>query len=309
MKHIYLSFILIIFFTNVKAQQEAMFTHYMYNTQAVNPAYSGSLNALSVTALNRNQWVGFDGAPVTQTISINAPIVSKNIGLGFSFLNDKIGFVNKTYMFADFAYKIQLNKTSWLSFGLKGGVNYRRVNFTGMELNVPDDPDFSVDALSKWLPNVGAGIYYFTDQYYLGLSVPKIMENDFEIDANTSVDDIAGEQKHYFFIAGYLFEINELWKIKPTTYVKVTKSAPIQLDLTAQVIYNDKFWFGSMFRAGDAAGAMVGMFITPQLSFGYSYDWSFANRTFKYNGGSHEIVLRYDAIFSNSKEIISPRYF
>ncbi|MBN2663400.1 MAG: type IX secretion system membrane protein PorP/SprF [Bacteroidales bacterium] len=309
MRKITLLFASIIISCSIFAQQEAMFTNYMFNTQAVNPAYAGSLNALSVTTLNRAQWLGFDGAPLTQTLSINAPIINKNIGLGFSILNDKIGFVNKTYLFADFAYKIKLNNNAWLSFGVKAGVNHRKANFSGMNLETAADPDFAQNLISDWLPNFGAGIYYYTNKYYIGISIPKILENSYNINSASTLADLGGEQKHYFFIAGYLFDLSDTWKFKPTTYIKITKAAPIQIDLSTQFIYNDKFWLGSMFRGGDAIGILAGFYLNQQLSFGYSYDWSFANRTFKYNSGSHEVFLKYDGIFSNTKEIISPRYF
>lgn len=293
---------------SIFAQQEAMFTHYMFNTQAINPAYAGSVNALSVATLNRTQWMGFDGAPVTQTLALNTPFVTQNIGLGLSVLNDKIGHVNTTYLFADFAYKIKLNSSSWLSFGLKAGANYRRVNFTDMNLSIDADPDFAQNLMSEWLPNFGAGVYYFTKKFYIGLSVPKILENDFNADLS-SIDNAAGEQKHYFLITGFSFDLNDSWQLKPAAFIKYTKSAPVQFDISSQFIYNKKFWLGTMFRTGDAAGALVGYYITPQLSVGYSYDWSYANKTFVYNTGSHEVFLRFDAVFSDNKEIISPRTF
>ncbi len=291
------------------SQQDAMFTHYMFNTQAVNPAYAGSRDALTITGLHRSQWVGFDGAPVTQTLTAHSPIYLKNAGIGLSVINDKLGFVNSTAIFLDFSYRVRIAGKGWLAFGLKGGTNYRKTDFTEMKLDNPADPDFEYDVHSGWLPNIGAGLYYYADKFYAGISSPKFIENDFETSVNQLNSDFSGERKHYYVIAGYLADLNSDWKLKPTTFVKITQNAPVSFDLSAQAIYREKLWVGAMFRSGDAAGILAGVFITPQFSMGYSFDWSYANRTFAYNFGSHEVMLRYDFDFLEKKQFVSPRYF
>ncbi len=291
------------------AQQEAMFTHYMFNTLAINPAYAGSRDALTITALHRSQWIGFDGAPVTQTITAHTPLALKNAGFGVSVVNDKIGPVGTTALYADFSYKIKVTKKSWLAFGLKGGLNIRRGDFDNLEIGDQIDPTFAKNITSDLLPNFGAGLYYFTDKYYVGLSIPKLMENNFEENSTSSNSNLAGEEKHYFLIAGYMFNLNQNWVLKPTGFLKVTNAAPMELDLSAQVIYKNKFWLGAMFRTKDAIGLLAGLNITDQLAVGYSFDFSFVNTTFTHNAGSHEIMLRYDFIRVSKKKIRSPRYF
>ena len=292
-----------------KAQQDAMFTHYMFNTLAVNPAYAGSRDALTFTGLHRTQWAGFEGAPLTQTLTMHTPIPLKNAGVGLSILNDKIGPTNTTSLYADFSYTIKINNRANLAFGLKGGVNLMKGDFTSLELTDPNDPSFASNNRSAALPNFGFGLYFHTDKYYIGVSVPKLLENDFKDNTVSGSTDLAGEVRHYFLIAGTVFNLNERFKLKPTTYVKVTPAAPIEADLTTTVIYNDKFSLGAMFRTGDALGILLGINITKVLTVGYSFDWSYNNSTFKYNQGSHEIMLRYDLIFNNEKKIYSPRYF
>ncbi len=290
-----------------RAQQDAMFTHYSFNTLAVNSAYAGSRDALTVTLLHRSQWVNFPGAPTTQTLTLHAPVANEKVGIGFSVLNDKIGPTTQTSFFADFAYKIKIGNGK-LAFGLKGGVNIVSQDLASLSTIQPNDPAFQENVQSELLPNVGFGIYYSTAKYYVGLSTPSLLENDFSTNA-TSI--VSNEQRHYFFIAGTIFNLNASGslKLRPTTFVKVTSGAPIEVDLTALFYLKDTFWAGPMFRTGDAAGVLIGMNIIDNLSLGYSYDWSFANRTGEYNTGSHEIMLRYDFFFNNQKKIKSPRYF
>ena len=307
MKKIVLIISLSIISLGAFAQQDAMFTHYMFNTLAVNPAYAGSRDALTVTGLHRSQWIGFDGAPTTQTLTMHTPIPFKNAGIGLSFLNDKVGPTRMTSFYADFSYKIKITEKASLAFGLKGGVNLLKGDIANLQLTEAADPSFASNELSKLLPNFGFGLYYFTDTYYFGASIPKLMENDFS--SNTVSAELGSEEKHYFFIAGSVFKLNDDFKLKPTTYVKITEAAPIEADITTSVIYQDKISVGAMFRTGDALGLLLGLHLTDVLEIGYSFDWSYNNTTFSYNQGSHEIVLRYDLIFRNEKKIYSPRYF
>jgi len=212
-------------------------------------------------------------------------------------------------LYVDFSYRIRIAGKGWLAFGLKGGTNYRKTDLTDMTLDNPADPDFDYDIHSGWLPNIGAGLYYYSDKFYAGVSVPKFLENDFETSSTTSISELSGEKKHFFLIAGYLLDLNQDWKLKPTTFVKLTSNAPVGLDISAQFIYREKIWAGGMFRAGDAVGILAGVFVRPQFSLGYSFDWSYANTTFTNNYGSHELMLRYDFDFMDKKNIISPRYF
>lgn len=293
----------------VLAQQDAMFTHYMFNTLAVNSGYAGSRDALTITGLHRSQWVNFPGAPTTQTLTLHAPIKNDKLGLGLSVLNDKIGPTNTTAIYADFAYKIPVGEKGKLSFGLKAGVNLRNNKLASLDLDEQNDQTFAADVKSDVLPNFGFGMYYYTDKFYVGLSTPKLLQNDYKTNTTTGSTSVASEQRHYFLIVGTVFPITDNIKLKPTGFVKVTEAAPIETDLTLTALFREKLWAGVMLRTGDAVGLLVGANLTDQLALGYSFDWSFVNNTAKYNAGSHELMLRYDLIYNNAKKIRSPRYF
>lgn len=287
------------------AQQEALFTHYSFNTLGVNPGYAGSRDALTVTALHRSQWVSFPGAPTTQTLTVHSPLFNEKIGLGLSFINDRIGPTNTSGLFADFAYRIQVGQKGKLAFGLKAGLNIRGDDLTSLTVVEDNDPNFQENIQIQVLPNFGFGIYYSLPQFYAGISTPRLLQNQL----SSTVNGV--ETRHYYFIAGTIFNLTESGdlKLKPTTYIKVTAGAPAELDLTTLLYYKNLFWVGPMFRTGDAFGALAGLNITEQFAFSYSFDWSFGNQTGRYNGGSHEIMLRYDFIFNEKSKIESPRYF
>ncbi len=308
MKKVIFSVLALVGVTQTYAQQEAMFTHYSFNTLAVNSGYAGSRDALTVTGLHRSQWVTFPGSPQTQTLTAHAPIMNEKIGLGLSILNDKIGPTQQTAFYADFAYKIPLGKGK-LAFGLKGGANMFKADVNQLETDQQGDPKFQQNIQSQFLPNFGFGLYYSTPKYYLGLSTPRLLENNYE--KNSTTGSVGGEKRHYYFIGGLVFPINERGtiKLRPTTFVKLTQGAPVEMDLTALFYFHDKYWVGPMFRTGDALGVLAGLNITDQFSFGYSFDWSYGNKTGRYNLGSHEIMLRYDFFFNDKAKIKSPRYF
>jgi len=309
MKKIYIIILLVLIGFSIKAQQDAMYTHYMFNTLSVNPAYAGSRDALTITGLHRSQWVSFPGAPKTQTLTVHSPVFNKNTGIGISVINDKIGPTNTTSLYLDFSYRIKITEKAKLAFGLKGGLNLMSNNLSQLSLDESNDPAFIADINSNVLPNFGFGMYYSTDKFYAGVSIPKLLENDFKTNSTSGGTDLTSEKRHYFLILGSVFKLTETIKLKPTGFVKIANGAPIQGDITSTFIFNDKFWVGGMFRTGDALGILAGLNITDQFALGYSFDWSYANTTMVYNGGSHEIMLRYDFIYKNDKKIRSPRYF
>jgi len=294
----------------INAQQDPMFTHYMYNTLSVNPGYAGSRDALSVTALHRSQWVDFKGAPLTQTLTLHTPLTNRHIGIGLSVLNDKIGPINNTSVFADFAYIMNLAEKSKLALGLSAGANIFQANLSSLQLDQQTDPVFQNNINNHVAPNFGFGAYYYRERFYAGISIPDLLQNSYsEVNLDNGRTLIAKEQRHYFFIAGTVLNITDNLAFKPTTFIKVTSAAPIQADFTASFIIMKRLLVGAMFRTGDAFGALVGFDITNQLHVGYSFDWSYGLQTNKYNQGSHELVLRYDFLFFDKKQIHSPRYF
>ena len=295
---------------SIYAQQTAMYTHYMYNTLVVNPGYAGSRDALTVTALFRSQWVDFSGAPMTQTLTMHTPIKNSPLGFGLSVMNDKIGPVNNTSFVGSMAYKLKLSESAKLAFGLSAGMNVLQAHLSSLQLDQQSDPTFQNNIRNHTTPNLGAGIYYSRERFYAGLSVPNLIENKLSSQNNVNGTQLIGkEQRHYFFVAGAVFNIANNLAFKPTTLIKVTSAAPIQMDLTASFIIRQTVSIGAMYRTGDALGILLGLDLSNQLHVGYSYDWSHGIRTFTYNQGSHEFLLRYDFLTLSSRQIHSPRYF
>jgi type IX secretion system PorP/SprF family membrane protein len=308
MKKFIIILLILLGITDVYAQQEAMFTHYMDNTLAVNPAYAGSRDALTVTALDRSQWIGFPGAPETQTLTMHSPIYTDGVNLGLSFISDRIGPVNNTSVFVDYAYRIKITPESKLAFGLKLGFN--AYSFNTSDLNPTDPTDISISQIQNTIaPNIGFGVYYSRERFYAGISTPKLFENDYFYSESKNSSSIAIEKRNYYLIVGGLIPISSDVAFKPTSLVKVTQGAPIEGDFTASFVFDTKYSMGLMYRTGDALGALIGFDVTDQLNVGYSFDWSFTNSTEKYNYGTHEIMLRYDFIYNENKKIRSPRYF
>jgi type IX secretion system PorP/SprF family membrane protein len=283
------------------AQQDAQFTQYMYNTINVNPAYAGSRGALSMFALHRTQWVGLDGAPVTNTVSVNTPLNGSNLGLGVSLINDKIGPTNENAISADLSYTIQTSETWKLSFGIKTTANL--FDLDASKLN-SKDTDPSLQNYSKFSPNIGAGIYLHSDKAYVGLSVPNFIETN-RYDDNER--KIFKEKMNYYLIAGYVFDLNSTVKFKPALMTKMVEGAPLQVDVSGNFMFYDKFMLGVSYRWSASVSAMVGFQITDGLYIGYGYDKETTNLD-NYNSGSHEIFLRYE-LFNNIKKITTPRFF
>ena len=291
------------------SQQDAQYTQYMYNTISVNPAYAGSRGVLSIAALHRSQWVGLDGAPTTQTLNFHTP-VSEHVGLGLSVVNDEIGNGTNqdTYIDAAFSYTVHTSEEGKLSFGLKAGGHLFNVDFTklrnyGAESNLPN-----ID--NKFSPNFGAGIYYHTDKYYAGLSVPNFLQTEhFDSSDTNSSSLIAQERMNFYFITGYVFELRNNVKFKPAALVKAVKGAPLQVDLSANFLFNDKFSLGAAYRWDAAISALFGFQLNDQLMLGLAYDKETTDLgATRFNDGSFEIMLRYEFL-NRYKRVITPRFF
>ena len=284
------------------AQQDAQFTQYMYNTININPAYAGSRGALSIFALHRTQWVGLDGAPVTNAASVNTPLNESNLGLGVSIINDKIGPTTENTISADLSYTVPTSETFKLSFGIKATANF--FNLDVNRLNPVDDDPSLHDFNNKFTPNIGAGVYLHSDKAYLGFSVPNFIESNRYDDNEVA---IFKEKINYYLIAGYVFDVNEYIKFKPALLTKVVGGAPLQVDVSGNFMFNDKFVVGIAYRWSAALSAMVGFQVSNGMYIGYGYDYESTNLN-NYNSGSHEIFLRYE-IFKNNGKIITPRFF
>jgi len=284
------------------AQQDAQYTQYMYNTINVNPAYAGSRGALSMFALHRTQWVGLDGAPVTNTVSLNTPISESNIGLGVSLINDKLGPTTENAISADVSYTMQTSEIWKLSFGIKATANL--FDLDPSKLNPVDAADPRLQNYSKFSPNIGAGLYWHSDKAYVGFSVPNFIETNRYDDKEVA---IFKERISYYLITGYVFDIGDSVKFKPALLTKMIEGAPLQVDVSANFLFHNKFMVGLAYRWSASVSAMAGFQITDGLYIGYGYDKETTNLD-NYNSGSHEIFLRYE-LFKNISKITTPRFF
>ncbi|MBV5348310.1 type IX secretion system membrane protein PorP/SprF [bacterium] len=289
-------------------QQDAQYTQYMYNTISVNPAYAGSRQAMSIFALHRTQWVGIEGAPVTNSFSINTPINESKVGLGLSFVNDQIGPSDENNIAIDFSYTIPASEKYKMSFGIKASANLLNVDFTKLD-QYPGDPIFEENIDNKFSPNIGVGFYLHSDKGYLGLSAPNLIETEhFDGSAtSSSTSHIATEKINYYLIAGYVFDMSPSLKFKPSLQTKYVQGAPLQVDLSANFMIEEKFVAGLAYRWSAAMSAMVGFQVSDSFFVGYAYDFDTTDLA-DYNSGSHEIFLRYE-LFNKFDKIISPRFF
>jgi type IX secretion system PorP/SprF family membrane protein len=285
------------------AQQDAQYTQYMYNTINVNPAYAGSRGALSFFALHRTQWVGLDGAPITNTLSVNTPFNNSKLGLGLSIVNDEIGPSTSNSISTDISYTIPVSETYKLSFGVKGTANLFSIDVNKLNPGDQTDPQFqNID--NEFSPNIGAGIYLHSHKAYIGFSIPNFIETDAYNDNDVA---IYKEKINYYLIGGYVFDLSPSIKFKPTFMSKLVEGSPLQLDLSGNFMFNEKFIVGLAYRWSAAMSAMVGFQVSDAFYVGYSYDFETTDLD-NYNSGSHEIFLRYE-VFKKNNKIITPRFF
>lgn len=291
-----------------KAQQDPMYTQYMFNAQTINPAYTGTWESLSFMVLARQQWVGIEGAPQTYTFSMQVPMNNEKVAWGLNVINDKVGLEKRFLIFGDYSYMLKLTDKTNLRLGLKGGFTNYSNNLN--EYNTGGyDPMFEGQIDQKLMPNFGVGAFMWGDKYYVGFSIPKIINNTFKNDyENFSVHS---ELRHYYLSAGMVFDLGDNVKFKPTALAKASFAkefgTPLQADFTANFLLKEKLWLGAMYRTGAAFGGIVQWIFNNGLRVGYAYDMATTNMR-QYNNGTHEIMVSYELKFLK-KDYTSPRYF
>jgi type IX secretion system PorP/SprF family membrane protein len=289
---------------DVMAQQDPHYTQYMYNMNVINPAYAGSKESFSLGSLYRKQWVNMEGAPTTFTLSGHAP-AGKNVGLGLSFISDKVGPVTEQNVYGDFSYTLKLNDRHKLALGLKAGASFHKVGLRDIQSTLPDPSEgiFGEDINDVSL-NLGVGAFYYTDHYYLALSVPNMIKSA-HLDYNGRA--YGSDVSHYFLTAGYVFDLNSQLKFKPSVMLKSAFNVSPSLDVSANFLYIEKIELGATYRLEDSFGAMVNFAITPELRIGYAYDHIISDLKVT-TPSSHEFILLYD-LFTPKKVSRSPRFF
>ncbi|WBX74251.1 type IX secretion system membrane protein PorP/SprF [Tenacibaculum pacificus] len=269
--------------TNVTAQQDPQYSQYMYNTMNVNPAYAGSKDFGVITVLGRTQWVGFEGAPKTQNISYHTPLGDSGLGLGINIMNDEIGPSKEIYLDANASYTIETDLEGNLAFGLRLGGRFLNIDWSKGKAD--EQEAVFGENISKFLPTIGAGIYYYKPEWYVGLSVPNILRSE-HYDNKKQLGQTAVEKMHFFLIAGYVYDINYDLKFKPALLVKAVSGAPLSLDVSANLLFKEKFRAGLGWRWDDAISALLGFQASESLLVGYSYDLTTSNYNVT-NSGTH----------------------
>jgi len=295
--------------TGLFAQQEVMVSHYMFNGLFLNPAYAGSHPYMTATLLHRSQWVSLDGAPKTQVFGIDAPLMNNKLGAGLTVINDKIGDTKQLEINANVSYHLQLDNANKhrLSFGIKAGVTNYTANLTDTKVWDENDPVFSNNINNQLIPRFGAGIYYYSDRVYAGISIPTLYAADQKIKFDIDNARKSYYTQHYYLNGGVVINASEKVKIKPSTLVKFEPNAPINIDINCNVLYNNLIWLGVSYRTGDALVALFDINITPQLRAGYAYDFTISDLN-KYSNGTHEVMIGYQ--FGKDKiKTRTPRYF
>lgn len=293
----------------VKGQQEANFSHYMYNHQSINPAYVGARGVTNFTSVLRSQWTGIEGAPLTQTLSYSGPVSAKNMGFGLSILNDKIGPISSTSFNIDLAYHLRLNrKDHRLAVGLKAGALNYFLNPDMITTLTPNDQAFILDQERKLIPNIGFGFYYYTQKFYFGMAVPQMLAHEaYQL------------ERHFYLISGGLVKMSDNFMLKPSVLLKQTKSVA-GYDFSLMAIFNETFWVGGQIRnnfnadtfrsfAGTGTSALLGIHLGKQFSLGYSYGFPSSVINNGLNATTHEVFLRLDLTTKSQGYLRSPRFF
>jgi type IX secretion system PorP/SprF family membrane protein len=288
----------------LRAQQDPLYSQYMFNTLAFNPAYAGSANVFTTMLLSRHQWVGFEGAPTTQTLSAHSPLPLEAMAMGGNIIHDRTGPATQTGAFVDLAYRIRTGADTKLSFGLKGGANVYQADVASLLTVDPDPASKSISG--RLMPNFGFGLYWHGPRYYVGLSAPKLLANDLA-DATSGTVVVSREARHYFLMGGYVMDLGEDLKFKPSFMMRAVEGAPLSMDLNANFLLRERIWLGVMYRLGTAFGVMAQFQLTDQFRAGYAFDAT-TTRIGAYNAGTHELMIGFDLNFSKGRTI-SPRYF
>ncbi|MDM1046142.1 type IX secretion system membrane protein PorP/SprF [Myroides sp. 1354] len=285
-------------------QQDPQYTHYMYNHSAINPAYAGSREGLEIFGLYRAQWVGLEGAPKTSTLALSTPLGTSGLGLGVNFTNDRLGVMSENRLSIDLSYAIDLNYDYKLAFGLKGTGNLLDVTYSDLHIYDATDPIASTDISNSFTPNLGAGLFLYSDKAYVGLSVPNLF-TQLRYDDNEL--QTLRQKMHLYLTGGYVFDLNSNLKFKPAAMVKMVEGAPLQVDVSANFMFMEKFTLGAAYRWDAAVSGMVGFQVTKDIMIGYSYDAD-TTKLAHYNSGSHEVFMRFN-LFNGFKRITAPRFF
>lgn len=290
------------------AQQQPMFTHYMFNGLVLNPAYAGAQETFTATAIMRKQWVGIEGAPQTQTFSAHSPLDNLRnrkrpgspVSVGLTIFRDEIAITAQSGLLASYAYRLTFTNEASLSFGLQAGINQFRIRYSNLEL---DDPSFSMGDVTEWQPDFGAGLYYQAKRFYAGLSAPQMLR--MRTDLSRSSPALA---PHYFFTSGFIFDINKAVKLKPSMLIRSFSGDVFQFDINCNVFLNETLNLGVSWRSFESVSALIQFQVHERFAIGYAYDIPYGSEISRLSNGSHEMMVNY-RVPRKKIRTINPRYF
>lgn len=289
----------------LNGQLYVMSDHYVHNALAINPAYSGSQEALNATFLYRNYWSEFEGSPKTMSMSIHTPLNHERMGLGIFIMNDNIGVSKETSFVGNYAYRMDLGYGK-LALGLGVGMIIHVTDWNKLAARDADDEQLADNSSTGLMPDFSAGIYYTTKKYFMGLSVPLFLSHVYNSQTDKYKTRNDFKEYNYFYNAGYTFDINPAVKFFPSLLVKYHKGNTPQIDINSQIILKNRVWLGAAYRSSNVIVAMLQYQVNNQLRIAYSYDFVIGKYG-QYNNNSHEIMLNY--VFNYSTEVTGPRQF
>jgi type IX secretion system PorP/SprF family membrane protein len=306
LSRVFLGVLLFGFLPNLYAQQDPVFNQYMNNLLTVQPAYAGMSGYVNATVMSRIQWAGFDGAPLTNTLTIQGPINKYNVGFGLSIINDQYGPVRQNGIYVDYSYRILLRDDQYIAFGMKGGFNRFEAMLTELSVHDPNDPVTAFDINKKYLPNFGVGVMWHADNFFLGGSIPKIFKN--RINSNSG-ETVYKEEMNFYLMGGYVFLVADNVKFKPTMLARWSESTPTVIDFSANALFYDKVWVGATYRMQNSYGLLFQVLVTNSIKLGYAYDLTSFSPS-QMNAGTHEFMLSYDFPYVKRRYCrFTPRYF
>lgn len=304
MNRVAMAIVGLMFIPQVFAQQDPQYTQYMYNPATINPAYAGSTSHLQLFGLYRTQWVGLEGAPKTAYLSATTPLNDSGLGLGVHFKNDRLGITDENTLAVDLAYSVYLNDDYRLAFGLKGTGSLLDVDYNKLHIYDGTDPVSGENIANKFSGNIGAGVYLYSEKSYVGISAPTILSSNMYNDNDYKV---MSEKAQFYLMGGHVFDINYAIQFKPAALVRVMTGAPLQVDLTANFLFHEKFTLGAAYRWDASVSALAGFQVSKGLFVGYTYDAD-TSKLSNYHSGSHEIFMKFE-FFNSNKRKVAPRFF
>jgi len=292
---------------SVFGQQEVWYSMFFSNKVLLNPAYTGSREALNITGFYRNQWTGFDGAPTSQSLTVHSPILKQKMGLGFSIEHDNIGINNTMSFQLSYAYRLQLG-FGRLAMGVQGQVKRDEMNWSQSNPYSTVDQSIPYSDNSVFLPNIGAGLYFDNDFMYLGLSVPYMAESEINYSGNTStVSTGSVKQRHYYLMAGGIIPLNANLLMKPALMARYVNNSPVEVDFNLSFLISEVLWLGASVRTGNTYSAIAQIHLKQNIVVGYAYDFTFTKLQ-NFQSGTHEVMFSID-LGKKVKGFDNPRYF